>query len=80
MNIYGIDAIVRIVSHFGFIYLTFWALQSLRLDGLFKKDHYRQIRMLLVLSAIGIGFLTSTFFLELLTLFRNLVQGLPFIS
>lgn len=80
MNTYGIDALVRIVSHFGFIYMTFWALQALRLDELFKKGYYRQIRMLLVLSAIGIGFLTSTFFLELLTLFRNLIKGLPFIS
>ena len=36
MQVYGIDAIVRIVSHFSFIYLAFWALRSLRIENLFN--------------------------------------------
>ena len=26
MQVYGVDAIIRIVSHLAFIYLAFWAL------------------------------------------------------
>ena len=33
MEVYGVDAIIRIVSHLAFIYLAFWALQSLRIDA-----------------------------------------------
>ena len=32
MQYYGVDAIVRIVSHLMFIYISFWALQSLRIS------------------------------------------------
>ena len=28
MQVYGIDAIIRIVSHLAFIYLAFWSLRS----------------------------------------------------
>ncbi|WP_071131121.1 DUF1146 family protein [Enterococcus timonensis] len=72
MNSFGVDAIVRIVCHFAFIYLTFWSLQALRIDQFFKKNNQPQIRMFLVLISIGIGYLASTFFLEILALFRNL--------
>lgn len=72
MQVYGVDAIVRIASHFIFIYLTFWSLQALRTDILFKVRQVPQIRMVFVLVSIGIGYLTSTFFLELLMLFKNL--------
>lgn len=33
---YGVDTLVRIFSHFAFIYLAFWGLQAMRLDLLFK--------------------------------------------
>lgn len=73
MQVYGIDAIVRIVSHLAFIYLAFWSLLSLRIDYLFKSLHTAQIRMFLVLAAIVIGFTASSFFLEVIALCRNLV-------
>lgn len=78
MQTYGVDAVVRILSHFVFIYVSFWALQSVRIDQFFKKNMVRQMRMLLVIFAIAIGYLCSTWFLELIALFRNLLQGLPF--
>lgn len=37
MQTYGVDAVVRILSHFVFIYVSFWALQSVRIDQFFKK-------------------------------------------
>ena len=32
MQVYGIDAVLRIVSHLAFIYLAFWSLRSLRIE------------------------------------------------
>ena len=65
MQYYGVDAIVRIVSHLMFIYISFWALQSLRIEQFF-------IRMLMVFFAIAIGYTVSSFALELIALCRNL--------
>lgn len=72
MNVYGIDVIIRMVTHFIFIYLAFWSLNALRLETLFKSDHIPQVRMLLTLLSIGIGYLASTFVLELIVLSKNL--------
>lgn len=72
MNVYGIDIIIRLVTHFIFIYLAFWSLNALRLETLFKADHIPQVRMLLTLLSIGIGYLASTFILELIVLSKNL--------
>lgn len=72
MSSFGIYAIVRLVSHFAFIYLAFWALQSLRLDHLFKKGHTQQIQVLYLLLATAIGFITSSFFLDVIQLVKNI--------
>ncbi len=72
MQVYGIDALIRIVSHFAFIYLTFWGLGSLRIETFFKALHTAQVRLMIVLLAIAIGFTASTFFLELIVLCKNL--------
>lgn len=74
---YGVDTLVRIFSHFVFIYLTFWGMQSLRLDILFKKgqQHYKQMRMIFLFLAIFIGYTVSSFFMEVMFLTRDLLQG-----
>lgn len=72
MQVYGIDAIIRIVSHLAFIYLAFWALQCVRIDAFFKALRTTQIRMVMVFLAIALGYTASTFFLELIALCRNL--------
>lgn len=71
MQVFGIEAIVRLTSHLAFVYLAFWSLQSLRMETFFKKAHSTQIRMTLVLCAIVIGFTASSFFMECLTLIQN---------
>lgn len=73
MDVFGVDAIVRLTSHFIFIYFTFWSMQCLRIDPFFSKGKTPQIRALLLLIATAIGFLVSTFFLECLTLIRNFI-------
>lgn len=72
MQVYGIDAIVRIISHFAMIYLTFWGLGALRIEPFFKKLHTTQIRLILVLISIAIGYTVSSFFLEIIILCKNL--------
>jgi uncharacterized integral membrane protein (TIGR02327 family) len=77
-QVFGVDAILRLVSHFIFIYLSWWALQAFRIDTLFKKgnQHNNQIRFIYLFLAIAIGFTVSSFFLEFLSLSRNLVIGI----
>jgi uncharacterized integral membrane protein (TIGR02327 family) len=72
MQVYGIDAIIRIVSHLAFIYLAFWSLRSLRVETFFKAMHTTQVRMAIVLFSIFLGYTASTFFLEIIALCRNL--------
>ncbi|MBP2097905.1 DUF1146 family protein [Enterococcus rivorum] len=72
MQFYGIDAMVRIVSHISLIYLSFWALQSLKIEHFFKSYRTSQIRLVMIFLSIALGFTVSTFVLELLALCRNL--------
>ena len=73
MQVYGIDAMIRLVSHLAFIYLAFWSLQSIKIETFFKRGNPTQIRMILVLFAIVIGYLASSFLLEAMELIRNFV-------
>ena len=78
MQVYGIDAIIRIVSHLAFIYLAFWSLRSLRIETFFRAMHNTQIRMTIVLFSIFLGYTASNFFLEIIALCRNLFVSLLF--
>jgi uncharacterized integral membrane protein (TIGR02327 family) len=70
---FGFDALLRIISHLSFIYLTFWSLQSINLGILFRKKvgQIHQIRCVLILAATVMGYIVSSFFLEVLLLFKN---------
>lgn len=75
---FGLEAILRIVSHFLFIYLAFWSLHSIRVDQFFKKGerYNRQIRFVFLFLSIALGYLVSSFVLEFLMLSRNMLIGL----
>lgn len=72
MQYYGVDAVVRIICHMMFIYVSFWAMQSIRIEQFFKAHQTSQVRLLIVFFSIVIGFTVSSFFLEFLALCRNL--------
>lgn len=72
MQYYGVDAVVRIICHMMFIYVSFWAMQSIRIDQFFKVHQTSQVRLLIVFFSIVIGYTISSFFLEFLALCRNL--------
>lgn len=73
MDVFSMDGIVRVTSHFIFVYFAFWSVQGLKFDTNFYKGKTVQIRAFIVMLAISIGFLTSSFFLECLTLIRNFI-------
>ncbi|MFC0233257.1 DUF1146 family protein [Vagococcus entomophilus] len=70
-QIYGIDAILRLSLHLIFIYIAFWAIQSLSLEQLFKRNQTKKIQVFYLLLAIVIGYTVSSFFWECMTLTKN---------
>lgn len=69
---FGQEALFSMILSLFFIGLSFWALQSLRLDQLFKKNEVPRARVLYVLLSIAIGSAVSTFFLNYLQWARQL--------
>lgn len=67
------QSLVTLISHMFFIGMSFWGLQSLRIDHLFKKNRVQQVRFLYVLLAIVLGYNLSRFFLDFITHTQNLI-------
>lgn len=73
MEFIRIQSLVTLISHVFFIGVSFWSLQSLRIDHLFKKYKVQQIRALYIIISIFLGYNISTFFLDFLTHSQNLI-------
>jgi len=73
MEFITIQSLVTIISHIFFVGLSFWGLQSLRIEHLFKKNRVQQVRIFYVLVAVALGYLLSSFFLDFLTYSQNLI-------
>ena len=73
MFYYGVAAIVKIVSAFCFIYLSFWSLQCLNLEKIFKKGYAQQIKVTYILLAIALGYLANEFFFDIISLTSNAI-------
>lgn len=63
---FGQEALISMVLSLFCIGLSFWSLQSLRLDQLFRKNQVARARMLYLLLSIAIGSAVSSFFLNYL--------------
>lgn len=72
---FGWNALLQIFSHFFFIIVSFWALQSLKIEHLIRKDQVTRARLLYVLLAVAIGLNVSNFFLDIVVQTKNI----PFI-
>lgn len=62
-----------------FVYLVFQLLKDLvKWDQILKvtKANARKVRLLVVLCSIGLGYLISSFFLNLYQLWQEAVRGL----
>ena len=71
----GQQAIIGIASHIFFIGVSFYALQALRLEQIFKKGRTFQIQVLYILLSIAIGSTVSDFFIS----FSSWSQQLPYL-
>lgn len=66
VNDFGQNALLSILSHLIFIAISWWALQSVRLDKLIRPNRVFQARLFYILLAIVIGSSVSNFFLDYL--------------
>lgn len=73
MEFIRVQSLITILSHFVFIAISYWAVQSLRTDKLFKKSHPQQLKMFYLLVSIVIGYTASNFFLDFFTHSQNLL-------
>jgi len=61
----GQEALLGILSHIFFIAITFYALQAVMIDKLFKKNRVFQVQLIYILLSIAIGTGVSNFFLQI---------------
>ncbi|MGX1262549.1 putative integral membrane protein (TIGR02327 family) [Rossellomorea marisflavi] len=61
---FGQQALISMLIHLAVFAVTFWALQSIQLDKLLKKNRVAQGRLLYILLTIAIGSAVSRFLLD----------------
>lgn len=62
----GTQALMNIASHIVFIIITWYVLQAVRLDEIFKKDRIFEARIAIIFLTITIGSTVSHFFIDLI--------------
>jgi len=67
------QSLITLISHVFFIGVSFWGLQSLRIEHLFKKYRIQQVRAFYIMLSVALGYILSTFFLDFLTHSQNLI-------
>lgn len=70
---FGLSALLRFLLQLVFIYMAYWSLQGLRFEKFFKANHQAQLQLFSLLCAIIVGYLSSSFFWEMMTVFKNFV-------
>ena len=73
MRAVGVTGLLTILSHLFFIGVTFKLLQSFRFDQLIKRNHVRDGQLLMWFITIALGYTVSSFFLNLIQQFQNLI-------
>lgn len=76
MTYIRVQSFITIVSHFIFILLSYWSIQSLRMDYLFRKGHPQQLKVFYLLLSLAIGYTASSFFLDFFMHTQNLLSFL----
>ncbi|TLS35817.1 DUF1146 family protein [Pseudalkalibacillus caeni] len=61
---FGQQAIVSILIHLVFIFITWWALQTVRIDVFLRKPDSPQAKVFMIFITIAIGSLVGNFFLD----------------
>lgn len=66
MEYYGQLGVIGLFLHVVCICLAFWALQGIRLESIFKKNHVAQAQAIIIIFAIILGTGVSRFILDIL--------------
>lgn len=74
MDFIRVQSLITVLSHFIFIALTYWAVQVLRTEHLFKKNHPQQLQLFYLLISLAIGYTASNFFLDFFLHTQNLLS------
>lgn len=72
MNSLGINAIITIISHLFFIWLSYNALQAINWRKIYDKNNTRMLQLLIALISIALGYTVSSFLLSILNVSQNL--------
>ncbi|QKY70474.1 DUF1146 family protein [Lentibacillus sp. CBA3610] len=64
----GVTAIISMISHLIFIYITWRVITTINIDALIRKGRETEARILIVFITIVIGTGVSRFFLEFYTM------------
>jgi len=63
---FGVQAMVYLIVHIGILLLTWWAIQGLNIEFLFKDSKGARAKTLLILLSIAVSYLVADFFLDYL--------------
>ncbi|GAB2551762.1 DUF1146 family protein [Gracilibacillus alcaliphilus] len=73
MQIAAQEGLIAMLSHLVFIVITWYILQSINFDALFRKQKVFEARLLIIFITIAIGSTVSRFFLDLLQWSQQLI-------
>ena len=68
----GINAIITLVSHIIFIWISFNALQAVDWKKIYNKTNLKMLQLLVAFIAIALGYTVSSFFMSIFSLARNI--------
>lgn len=69
----GSMAIVSMISHVIFIYITWMAMQGINFEPLVRKNHVVEARIIIIFITIVIGSSVSRFVLEIIQWSQDLI-------
>ncbi|APX73081.1 DUF1146 family protein [Companilactobacillus allii] len=72
MTSLGINAIITLVSHVVFIWLSFNILQVVDWQKIYNKSNPRMLQLLVAFISIALGYTVSSFFLNIISVSQNL--------
>ncbi|MFD1471494.1 DUF1146 family protein [Companilactobacillus mishanensis] len=72
MRSLGLTAIITIISHLLFIWLSYNALQAIDWRKIYNKSNPKMLQLLVALVSIALGYTVSSFVLSLISVSQNL--------
>lgn len=58
---------IRIILYIFTVPFVIWSLESINLNGIFKKNRYYQSRFVYLLLSLGLSYLVVNFFMDFFT-------------